>query len=44
MGLVSQMQVLKVGVPGVGFEPSAPQGDALGFELQGWLLQGWGLW
>ena len=35
IGLVSQVQVLKVGVPDVEFEPSAPHGASLGFEFRG---------
>ena len=31
--LVSQVLVLKPGVPNVGYEPFAPQGEALGFKF-----------
>ena len=31
--LISQMQVLKVEVLAVGYEPFTPQGEGLGFEL-----------
>lgn len=32
-GYVSQVQVLNVGVPDVGFKPFTPQGEAPGFEF-----------
>lgn len=32
-GLLSQVLVLKPGVPKVGSKPFAPQGEALGFEF-----------
>ena len=32
-GLVSQVQILKVGVPDVEFKPIAPLGEAVGFEF-----------
>ena len=31
--IISQGQVLKVGVPDVGFKPFTPQGEALGFDF-----------
>lgn len=43
---VPQGQVLKVGMPGVGFKPFAPQGEAGSFEFSpdcGSLHWGWGL-
>lgn len=43
-GLVSQVQSLKAEVPNVGFEPSAPQEKAPGFEFSlccGLLCRGW---
>lgn len=45
-GLISQMHVLKAGVPNVGFELFTPQGEASGFEFPpdcGPPLLGWGL-
>ena len=32
-GLIFQLPVLKIGLPNVGYEPFAPQGEALGFEF-----------
>ena len=46
-GLVSQVQVLNIGVPDVGFKAFAPQGEAWGFEIPpncGFVSQGWSLW
>ena len=43
----SQVRVLKVVVPDVGFEPFVSQGEALGFEFPpscGLPYWGWGLW
>ena len=43
--LLSQVLVLAIGVPNVGYEPFAPQGEALGFEFPGNCespLWGWG--
>lgn len=46
-GLISQMQVLKGGVPNKGFKSFAPQEEAVGFEFSfdygSWCL-GLGLW
>lgn len=45
--LISQMHILKAGVPDVGFEPSVPQGEALGLEFPpecGPLSLRWDLW
>lgn len=33
LGLISHVQVLKVGVPNVGFKPFTPQGDISGFQF-----------
>lgn len=47
MALISQVHVLKVGVPDVGFKCFTPQGADLDFKFPpscGSLPLGWGLW